>query len=317
MKKYKKYRTVVLGGTFDHFHDGHKAFIDAAARMGQRLLIGVTTKKLLHNKKYRLSIEPLKTRFKSVGTYCKKQGYQAELVELNDLYGPTINPDVKIDALFVTNETVAGAEKIATIRNQLRLKKIPVHIVDLVQAEDRRPIRATRIRAGEISRSGIVFARVLTHPLTLSDTQRQVFSKPQGALITEPSSRPSYKIVVGDSTLETFSLFGWEYSIGVFDGHCERKTYTSPMLEKLEITATAHNPAGTISTNASQVLQQFIAAQNNGHIKITGEEDLLAVAAVILAPLKSYVYYGQPHEGLVEIEVTERNKTFFYNILNQ
>ncbi|NCS96962.1 MAG: hypothetical protein GW762_00010, partial [Candidatus Pacebacteria bacterium] len=27
----KKYITVALGGTFDHFHDGHKAFIDAAA----------------------------------------------------------------------------------------------------------------------------------------------------------------------------------------------------------------------------------------------------------------------------------------------
>ncbi|MCB9800651.1 MAG: pantetheine-phosphate adenylyltransferase [Pseudomonadales bacterium] len=317
MKNRKKYITVVLGGTFDHFHDGHKAFIDAAANMGQRLIIGVSSKKLLHNKKYRFSIEPLKVRFRSVGNYCKKQGYSIELVELHDIYGPTIDPDIKQDALFVTTETAAGADKINVVREQLGLKSLPVHIVNMVPAEDGQPIHSDRIRAGEISRGGFVYSAALANTITLSEPQRKALSKLQGKIVNQPDSRPSYKIVVGDSTLERFNSFEWEYNLGIFDGICERETYHSNIINALSVSANVSNPAGSISSEASRVISQFCTDQKDGHIQVDGEEDLLAIPAVLSAPLGSFVYYGQPGVGGVEIEVTEKIKDHFIKILNQ
>jgi len=313
----KKYITVALGGTFDHFHDGHKAFIDAAANMGQRLLIGVATKKLTHNKPYPLMIEPLKKRFKSVAHYCRTQGYTVEMIELNDVYGSTIDPDVKMDALFVTTETEKGADKIAVIRDQLKLKKLPVHVIDLVPAEDGKPIHAARIRAGEISRSGRVYANILKNDIILTPKQRQEFAKLQGKIVVEPATKPSKKVVVGDTTLENFLVNHSEHAVGIFDGYCERELYPSELISKLKVSATKNNPAGALTAESSSALAQALEAKTPAYIKINGEEDLLAVAAVLLVPLGCFVYYGQPKQGMAEIEVFERIKEHFYNVLHQ
>ena len=43
-------------------------------------------------------------------------------------------------------------------------------------------------------------------------------------------------------------------------------------------------------------------------IVINGEEDLLALPAVLFAPEGSFVVYGQPKEGVVVIKVTAEKK---------
>lgn len=313
----KKYITVALGGTFDHFHDGHKAFIDAAAKMGDRLLIGVAGKKLTHTKLHQALVEPLKKRFRSVGHYCHTKGYTVELVELDDIYGPTIDADVKMDALFVTTETVAGAKKIAVIREQLKLKTLPVHIVDMVPAEDGQPIHAARIRAGEISRSGRVYAKLFENDLVLNEKQRKEFGKLQGKVVLDPSNSPALNIVVGDSTLEKFLSEQNKVSIGIFDGHCEREVYPSELISKVKVSSTVKNPAGSITTQAVAALSKAINTQHPTYIKVEGEEDLMAVVAILVAPLGSMVYYGQPKQGMVEMQASERMKDHFYNILSQ
>ena len=313
----KKYQIVALGGTFDHFHDGHKAFIDAAAKMGERLLIGIATKKLLQGKTHSAAIETLKARFRSVAHYCKTNGYSVQLLELNDIYGPTVDESEFIDALFVTTETVGGAKKIATIREQLHLKTLPVHIVDLVAAQDGAPIHSSRIRSGEISRSGVVYAQLLDDDCVLSDSARSTFSKVQGSLIFEPTTVPAQKIVVGDLTLEQFITEGWDYSLGIFDGYSERAVFTSTALSALKPNYTTGNTAGSISASAVQTLKKALQKNTTSHIKVTGEEDLLAVAAVLLAPLGSIIYYGQPGQGIVEVVATEKNKNHFFATLAQ
>lgn len=52
-------------------------------------------------------------------------------------------------------------------------------------------------------------------------------------------------------------------------------------------------------------------------IKVLGEEDLASLPAVLLFPLKTLVCYGQPETGIVVIEVTERRKQEFKQILHQ
>ncbi len=41
---------------------------------------------------------------------------------------------------------------------------------------------------------------------------------------------------------------------------------------------------------------------------VDGEEDLLTLVAVLCAPENSLVVYGQPHEGIVVVKVTEKTK---------
>ncbi len=52
-------------------------------------------------------------------------------------------------------------------------------------------------------------------------------------------------------------------------------------------------------------------------IKIEGEEDLLALPLVLLAPLESVVLYGQPDQGVVLIRVTETKKNEVLTLLKK
>jgi len=50
---------------------------------------------------------------------------------------------------------------------------------------------------------------------------------------------------------------------------------------------------------------------------IKGEEDLLTLPAILLAPLGAIVIYGQKDVGAVVVEVTEEIKQKISNIINQ
>ena len=55
-------------------------------------------------------------------------------------------------------------------------------------------------------------------------------------------------------------------------------------------------------------MKKGISANQKTQIVVDGEEDLLVIPAVVLAPERSIVAYGQPNQGIVVIEVTKRNK---------
>lgn len=50
---------------------------------------------------------------------------------------------------------------------------------------------------------------------------------------------------------------------------------------------------------------------------VDGEEDLLALPAIVHAPIGGVVYYGQPQQGLVEVMVTEEKKREVLALLKQ
>ena len=52
------------------------------------------------------------------------------------------------------------------------------------------------------------------------------------------------------------------------------------------------------------------------HIVVDGEEDLLALIAVLYAPENSIVVYGQPYTGVVIIKVTPEKKEQVKALLN-
>jgi hypothetical protein len=68
------------------------------------------------------------------------------------------------------------------------------------------------------------------------------------------------------------------------------------------------NPAGTISKEAVDVLQNALETLPPVRVKVRGEEDLLALPLFTMAPQGSAVLYGQPLEGLVIVMITEEKQ---------
>jgi uncharacterized protein (UPF0218 family) len=77
------------------------------------------------------------------------------------------------------------------------------------------------------------------------------------------------------------------------------------------------NPQGTITKEAIEVIKKALKNNNQTHIIVDGEEDLLALIAVLYAPEKSVVVYGQPYEGIVLVKVSPEKKTEAFKFLKE
>jgi len=93
-----------------------------------------------------------------------------------------------------------------------------------------------------------------------------------------------------------------------------KKGYFPPVISPKEVSLQVKNPAGEISTQLTAALK-IALEQKFLHVEVIGEEDLAAVALVLLAPLESRIYYGQPEKGLVKIVITEDLKEKIKQIL--
>ncbi len=78
---------------------------------------------------------------------------RARIVPLTDRYGPTVH-DPTIEAIIVSKRTAKTVATINRIRRRRGMKPLRVLPIDLILAEDRRPISSTRIRRARIDREG-------------------------------------------------------------------------------------------------------------------------------------------------------------------
>jgi len=148
------YKVVALGGTFDHFHKGHREMIDRAFELGNHVIIGITTDDFV--KRLGKSPDwPFAKRRDAVEKYVKAKfpNRSYELAPLDDFFGPAaLRRDV--EAIVVSPGT---AERVALL-NGLRAERglPPVRPVEVpyVIGEDGLPISSTRIRRGEIDEEG-------------------------------------------------------------------------------------------------------------------------------------------------------------------
>jgi uncharacterized protein (UPF0218 family) len=161
----------------------------------------------------------------------------------------------------------------------------------------------------------------------LTPSLRKKLKKPLGRLFPAVDVRgeeflalaagSSFVVTVGDRVTETLQeTTGRSPDVFVVDGMERRSARAIPQIAHGS-TVKAKNPAGRITKAALGAMKRAFAGEKPVMVLIEGEEDLLTIPAVIEAPLGAVVFYGQPLQGVVAVEVDERSKASARQILKQ
>jgi pantetheine-phosphate adenylyltransferase len=146
---------VMVGGTFDPLHDGHKKLLERSFEIAGRngfVTVGVTADGFANRKAH--PIRPFEIRKSELVEFLNSAGYSGryEVEVLNDRFGSALESD--FDALVVSEETFKTGVEINEIRKEKGQKKVDLHQITCVLADDGKWISSTRIWNGEIDNKG-------------------------------------------------------------------------------------------------------------------------------------------------------------------
>jgi len=158
--------------------------------------------------------------------------------------------------------------------------------------------------------------------LKLDKSLRSRLKKPFGRLLKDVRDLETSShmlICVGDRVSEEALNAGLRPKIIVYDGKVMREDVEIPsvILDYPGREVRVKNPPGSLTSEVFEVLEEALGSDSQSKIFVDGEEDMVSVAAVSLAPLGSTVIYGQPDEGLVVVEVNEDSKMKVEKIMEQ
>ncbi|MGD0159172.1 MAG: DUF359 domain-containing protein [Candidatus Bathyarchaeia archaeon] len=161
----------------------------------------------------------------------------------------------------------------------------------------------------------------------LTPELRAKLKQPLGTLIrgsfTETTNRfiemvnaehPPSIIAVGDTVSENLAKSHILVKLSIIDNKCMRKN-VQPKPLGIEKAFHVKNPQGTITEEAIAAIQEALQSSQPTKIVVEGEEDLLTLIAIMNATQDSFVLYGQPHEGIVVVKVTQDKKTKISELL--
>ncbi|KZC12119.1 Bifunctional coenzyme A synthase [Dufourea novaeangliae] len=140
LEEEKTYKNVVLGGTFDRIHNGHKIFLsEAVLHCTEKLTVGVTNTNMLYGKLLWELIEPCSKRITNLKDFLEDidSTLKYDVVGINDMYGPT-KDDPTFEMIVVSEETIRGGDKVNELRIQKNLNKLDIHVVKLIKDENHR-----------------------------------------------------------------------------------------------------------------------------------------------------------------------------------
>ncbi len=151
----------------------------------------------------------------------------------------------------------------------------------------------------------------------LPENLRSRLAKPLGRFfsaeeVKDPSfaevvNESAFVITVGDRVTETLGGLGRTPDVQVVDSRENRKDRAPPDVayaRQIEV----HNPAGTVTDEAIDGIRDAFRGRKPVRVLVEGEEDLLAIPVIALAPDSAVVFYGQPGEGIVVVRSDKESK---------
>ena len=313
----------LVGGTFDCFHAGHQALLEAALSCDS-VEVWVTSDAIAAEKDPR--IKPQSERQNDISDWAGDRSLST--YSLEDSWGPA---PIRFDATHIvcTPETESNCEKINQMRLDGDLKALEIIEVQHVLAEDGDPISSSRIRQGTINREGVPWIREsdLEQSVHLPTSLDSELKEPMGTLFPGPEDTPEVAIraaveaipafspcliAVGDVTVNALLETGWVPDVGFVDGLTKRTAWDG----EIDTTSfvghlTCENPAGQLTPDlleCTDLALDFAFSEEGGPVllEVDGEEDLAPIMIHLLAPLGTVVLYGQPSAGVV-LRVTDES----------
>ena len=127
--------------------------------------------------------------------------------------------------------------------------------------------------------------------------------------------KASTVISVGDVVSRSMIEYGVSLNVLIVDNKVMRKPI-QPITVDADQTLYAKNPQGAITDEAWTVIRSAVEQKGRTRVMVDGEEDLLALIAVLSAPEHALVVYGQPHVGIVVVKVTEETRENMQRIVD-
>jgi uncharacterized protein (UPF0218 family) len=159
--------------------------------------------------------------------------------------------------------------------------------------------------------------------LLLPESVREKLKKPFGKLHPDIKSAKKeisgYVIAVGDKVSVGLINAGIQPDICIIDGKTKRQAIAIPdeIRKSGAVEIKVKNPAGMITDEGVSAIRSAIRSGKKTNIFVDGEEDLLALPAMIDAPKDAKIIYGQPDEGVVVVKSDLKTKAKAKKILDE
>lgn len=314
----KRYRLIVIGGSFDHLHNGHRYFISSSLDLTDKMVIGLTSDRYLREIKQIEGFLPFEEREKQLLEYIKSIG-RADDVVINPLEKNEIPHNLQdmVEAVVVTSDTLSGAKDLNHERLIKGLSPLSIIEIPLMDGVNGEKISSSKIRSGEVDDKGEPYfpKGLLDKNLKLSDSLREELKKPFGTLFKDLNSLEieSPIVSVGDVATKSFLDLGITPWISIVDFVVERKKTFYNIMElgflETDNLYKVRNDPSTLSHELFKLLQKvFTDYSKRSIVFVDGEEDLAVLPAILFAPLGTVIYYGQPGEGVVRVFVDSKMK---------
>jgi pantetheine-phosphate adenylyltransferase len=321
-----KYKLVACGGTFDLFHAGHKAFIQGVLNQSEKVILGITSDLYVKSFKDGNKVESFEFRRNAVRNFLNSIDAEnrVQISPIDNFYGPLLTSDFNVQAVAVTLQTESMVTEINQKRKEKNLPELKVILLSLKLAEDGKILSATRIRKGEINRDG----RLYLNPqwqnkiLILPENLRSALQHPWAQVLSEvPEEIIGAKtIAIGDITVQNFNKKNVSQYLSIVDFLVKRQVKFHELSElglTDENVLKVKNPHGTITPELFSTIQNAFKTKERKVILVDGEEDLAFLPVLLIAPLGFVAFYGQPNQGMVQVNVTEENKEKVYQIVSK
>jgi len=126
-------------------------------------------------------------------------------------------------------------------------------------------------------------------------------------------------IAIGDSVSELLIKGGVSPVLIIWDGKTKRVALSDEHTSVLRTYAkaiTIRNPPATITKEAWDAVSKALKSER-ASLFVKGEEDLLAIPAILNAEEGDMIVYGQPDEGAILIVIDRKIKALFKDILSK